>query len=111
MRRAAGYAMTADTSEQCLFFLHGEGANGKSTLLSTLERTLGEYAITIDPKILTSKDHEEHPTELCDLDGPRFVNTVEVDDGKKMAEGLVKRLTGGTDKIRARRMRRDPYQF
>jgi putative DNA primase/helicase len=113
LRRAAGYAMTADVSEQCLFFLYGEGSNGKSTFLATIERTFGkgEYAITIDPKILTSKDHDEHPTELCDLDGPRFVNTVEVDDGKKMAKGLVKRLTGGTDAIRARRMRRDPYQF
>ncbi len=111
VQRASGYAMTADTSEQCLFFLYGSGGNGKSTFLSTLETTFGDFAITVDPKILASKDHDEHPTELCDLDGPRLVSTVEVEDAKRLAESLVKRLTGGMDKIRARRMRRDPYQF
>ena len=35
VRRAVGYSLTANTGEQCLFILHGTGANGKSTALSS----------------------------------------------------------------------------
>src|SRR5690606_18535700 len=31
LQRAVGYSLTGDVSEQVLFFLHGAGANGKST--------------------------------------------------------------------------------
>jgi putative DNA primase/helicase len=110
LKRAAGYALTGDIGEHCLFFLHGGGRNGKSTFLGVIQGILGSYATTINATVLTSKLHNDHPTELCDLDGPRFVTTIEVEDGKRMAEALVKSLTGG-DPIKARRMRRDPYQF
>src|SRR5262249_23294401 len=52
----------------------------------------------------------EHPTGLADLRGARLVATVEVEDGKRMAEGLVKQMTGG-DRIKARFMRRDFFEF
>ena len=49
LQRAIGYSLTGDTTEQCLFVLHGTGANGKSTLLEALWAMLGEeYAVT-DP--------------------------------------------------------------
>ena len=31
LQRVAGYALTGDVSEQCLWFLYGTGANGKTT--------------------------------------------------------------------------------
>ena len=34
VQKAIGYSLTGDVSEQVIFFLHGAGANGKSTLLS-----------------------------------------------------------------------------
>src|SRR5262249_3230289 len=36
LQRAVGYSLTADVSEQCLFFLHGAGCNGKSTFLKII---------------------------------------------------------------------------
>ena len=108
--RAAGYAMTARVSEQCIFMLYGEGANGKTTFLKVIQALCGDYATTISPELLVSKRHEDHPTGLTDLDGSRFVPTVEVDDGKKLAEALLKRLTGG-DPIKARRMHENFYEF
>lgn len=110
--RAVGYSLTAETSEQCFFFLYGTGANGKSTFLSTIERVLGKgYAASVDPSLFTSKEMNEHSTEICDLDGPRCIITSECEERQKLAEAMMKRVTGGTDKLRARRMRANPYEF
>ena len=44
MRRCFGYALTGDVSEQVFFMLHGEGENGKSTILGIFEDLMGDYA-------------------------------------------------------------------
>lgn len=110
LRRAVGYSLSGDVGEHALFFLYGRGRNGKSTFLNAVLGTLGDYAITINADLLTAKNQDEHPTGVADLQGRRFVATIEVEDGRRMAESLVKTLTGG-DTIRARRMRQDFYEF
>jgi len=110
VRRFTGYGMTGDTSEQCLAFLHGGGANGKSTLLTILQAMLGDYARQTAPELLVSRGGDRHPTELADLFGARFVASVEVDEGKRLAETLVKQMTGG-DRMKARFMRQDFFEW
>ncbi len=41
LQRVLGYMLTGETSEQRLFFLYGNGANGKSTLLNVCKGLLG----------------------------------------------------------------------
>ena len=110
VQRFAGYSVTGDVREQLLIFAHGTGANGKSTMLGTLRRLAGDYGVQLDPAVLTAGPHEQHPTGLTDLRGARMVTTIETDAGKRLAEALVKMLTGG-DPIRARRMRCDYFEF
>ncbi|WP_237722946.1 phage/plasmid primase, P4 family [Singulisphaera acidiphila] len=110
MQRALGYAISGVVSEHALFFLYGTGRNGKSTFLNIILGILGDYATTIDSSLLTVKRGDDHPTGLTDLDGRRFVPTSEVEDGRQMAEALVKKLTGG-ERIKARRMRENFYEF
>jgi putative DNA primase/helicase len=110
VQRAVGYALTASTTAQCLFFLHGGGANGKSTLLTLLGLLLGDYARHAAPELLTYKKSDRHPTELADLFGARLVTSVEVDEGKRLAETLVKQMTGG-DRMKARFMHADFFQW
>jgi putative DNA primase/helicase len=110
LQRVVGYALTGDVREQCLWFLHGTGCNGKSTFLDTLRQLLGDYAIQAVSELLLVKAHDSHPTERADLFGKRFVATIETDQGKHIAEALMKQLTGG-DRIRARRMRQDFFEF
>jgi putative DNA primase/helicase len=110
VQRFAGYSLTGDVREQLLLFAHGSGANGKSTLLAMLRRLAGDYGCHIDPTILVAADHDRHPTGLTDLRGARLVTTVETEANRRLAEGLVKALTGG-DPIRARRMRGDFFEF
>jgi len=110
LQRLAGYSLTGDVSEQCLFFFHGSGANGKSTYLNTIRHMLGDYACQAVPELLMVKHNESHPTERADLFGRRFVATIETEDGKRLAESLVKQLTGG-EAVRARRMYQNFFEF
>ncbi len=109
LRRVVGYAMTGSTREQVIFFFYGCGANGKSTFLETILKVMGEYGKQAAPDLLMSKE-KQHPTELADLAGARFVTTIEVGEGRKMAEALVKQLTG-SDTMTVRRMYENFWSF
>jgi len=111
LQRLVGYALTGDTSEHILPFLYGTGANGKSTVCETLLKLLGpDYSMKAAPDLLIAKRGESHPTDRADLFGKRFVACVETEEGRRLAEALVKELTGG-DRVRARRMREDFWEF
>jgi putative DNA primase/helicase len=110
VQKALGYALTGDVSFQVLFFLHGEGSNGKSTLVSVVLHVMGDYASPAAPEILLSRHGERHPTEIADLFGKRLVTCVEVGKGRAFNEALLKWLTGG-DRLKARMMRMDFFDF
>lgn len=110
LQRAVGYSLTGTIREHALLILYGLGANGKSTFLNTVIRLMGDYADTADPDLLLSKRHESHPTGLADVKGRRLVASIEVDQGRYLAESIVKTLTGG-DRLKARRMRQDFFTF
>lgn len=109
VQRLIGYSLTGDVSAQVLPFFYGAGANGKSTLINTFLTVLGDYGQQAAPELLLSK-RGAHPTELADLKGARLVASVEVEDGRRMAESLVKQLTGG-ERIKARYLHRDFFEF
>lgn len=111
LQRYLGYAITGDVREQILAILWGGGSNGKSTLLNAVMDAVGtDYSLKAVADLLLAKKHDSHPTERADLFGMRIVVCTETADGRGMNEALVKELTGG-DKIRARRMREDFWEF
>jgi putative DNA primase/helicase len=110
LQRLVGYALTGQTTEHILAFLHGYGANGKTTFLNTILALLGPYGKQADPMLLVARSRDPHPTNMADLVGSRFVVCSEVDDGRHMAEAAMKQLTGG-DRIKARFMHRDFFEF
>lgn len=110
LQRIVGYCLTGSVQEQALFFFYGEGSNGKSTFLSTIQKLLGDYSQTAPRGLLESDRSNDHDTRLALLYRARLVVGSEVESGKHLAESLVKDLTGG-DRITARRMREDPWHF
>jgi len=110
LQRVAGYCLTGDTREHALFFLHGSGANGKSTFLNVLTRVFGDYATDAPMETFTVSSSDRHPTELAMLRGARLVTAVETEEGRRWAESRIKQLTGG-DRITARFMRQDFFTF
>ncbi|MFF1690627.1 phage/plasmid primase, P4 family [Streptomyces sp. NPDC058254] len=105
-----GYSITGDVGAQVLIFLHGLGKNGKSVLLDTLVKLLGEYADAAPPGFLMAKPFDGHPTDLAELHGRRVIVCSELKAGDRFDEARVKLLTGG-DRIKARRMRQDFFSF
>ena len=93
-----------------MFILHGSGSNGKSVLLNTIMALLGEYAMKAPSELLLSSKRDRHPTERADLHGKRFVAAIETEEDRRLAEVMVKEITGD-DPIRARKMRQDFWEF
>lgn len=60
IQRLVGYSLTGDTREQCLVFLYGSGANGKSTFVETLMELFGDYGTTASQNILASTGMPEN---------------------------------------------------
>lgn len=110
IQRMFGYALTGDTSAHALFFLFGTGANGKSVAIDTIAGILADYHRTAPIETFTASTTERHPTELASLRGARLVSAVETEEGRRWAESRIKALTGG-DKIAARFMRQDYFEF
>jgi putative DNA primase/helicase len=109
LARLFGHALLGKVVEHILAILYGVGANGKTTLVEAITKVLGDYARPIDPGLLIDRG-EVHPTGTAALFGLRLAVTHETDAGRRLAEGTVKRLTGG-NKITARRMREDFWDF
>ena len=110
LQRMVGYALTGSTQEHALFFLYGTGANGKSVFVNTLATILGDYATNAPMDTFMETRTDRHPTDMAGLRGARFVAAIETEQGKRWAESKLKNLTGG-DKIAARFMRQDFFEF
>lgn len=110
-QRLCGMAITGVIEDHILPIAYGTGSNGKSTILGALLDILGpDYAMKAAPDLLVAKKTDGHPTDRADLFGKRVVVAIETDEGARLNETLIKELTGG-DRIRARRMREDFWEF
>ncbi len=111
LQRAVGYSLTGATGEQVLFFLYGTGANGKSTFLDIIHELLGNYAsATPTSTLLPKAGSDTIPNDIARLKGVRFVSAVETEDGRRLAESVLKQITGDK-RISARFMRGEWFDF
>ena len=113
LQRMIGYCMTAYTKEQCMFFLYGNGSNGKSVFVDTIAYMLGEYAASCQPETVMMRDRNNTARgDLARLKGARMVVTSEPNDGCRLDEGIVKQMTGGTEnKLTARFLYGREFEF
>jgi putative DNA primase/helicase len=105
-----GYSLTGITDERVMFISHGTGANGKTTTHEVIAQILGDYAVRTPTESILIKRDPGIPNDLAKLKGARFVYCSEVEEGKRMAESLIKDLTGN-DTISARFMRGEWFTF
>ena len=111
LQRAVGYSLTGSTREEKLFFVHGPSRTGKSTFLDAVKMVLGSYAAVADFETFLAQHNAGGPRQdIARLAGARFVMSIEVAEGRKLAEGLVKTITGG-DEITARFLFGKEFEF
>ncbi|MEX1258409.1 MAG: phage/plasmid primase, P4 family [Gemmatimonadota bacterium] len=110
VQRVAGAALVGSQRDHVFVIHFGLGGNGKGTFLRALQRVLGPLAVEVHLSLLVETKFKEHDTVRADLFRTRLAVAVETDRRVKLAEASVKNLTGG-DRIRARRMREDPWSF
>ena len=108
--RAVGYSVSGNTSEQCLFLCHGQGANGKSTLLEILRFLLGEYAYNTPFSTLELQSRSSIPNDVAALASRRLVVSSETNESSRLNEARVKALTG-SDTITARLLYKEFFEF
>ena len=95
VQRAIGYSITGLTSEQCLFILIGDGANGKSTFVNVISKLLGDYSKAAASQTLVAKGSTSVGDDLVDLVGARLIPVSETEEGEGLAEAKIKQMTGG----------------
>lgn len=110
LQRAVGYALTGDTGEQAMIIFHGSGANGKSTFLETVSGILSDYAMQTPTETLLVKRPGAMTNDVARLKGARFVTASESEFGQRLAEGLIKQMTG-QDTISARFLHQEYFDF
>lgn len=101
VKRAVGYSLSGDVSEQVLFLLHGLGANGKSVFLAILRALLGSYSTNTPFTTFEWIDRNGATNDLAALAGMRLVTSSETRESTKLNEARVKAMTGG-DSLTAR---------
>jgi putative DNA primase/helicase len=97
LQRLFGLSMLA-VIEQVIFFLHGDGANGKSVLVDLIHRMLSDYAAKAKIESLTGTNRRsggDATPDLVPLIGARMATTSEPGEGVSWQEGLIKEMTGG----------------
>lgn len=111
LQRLVGYCLSGSTREHILPIIYGPGGGGKTTFTETIRNVIGfDYMTDLSMETLVLTKYPQHPTDLTDLRGRRLAVAVETEEGRTLNEAVIKRLTGG-DRIRARRMRQNFFEF
>lgn len=112
LQQGSGYSLTGSTAEDCLFLNHGDGRNGKGVFLNVLKFILGDYCAqaNFDSFAAGKGTGIQIRTDIARLAGARMVTASENEQDKRLAEGLLKTLTG-SDTITARRLYEEEREF
>ncbi|SMF39957.1 phage/plasmid primase, P4 family [Pseudogulbenkiania subflava] len=113
VQRAVGYTLTGLVDEEKMFFLFGQGANGKSVFANVLHAVFGEYAVNVRSSLLTRDlrgQNSEGEREKIRLPGSRLALINEVGSHDVFDDARLKELVA-RDPIGARALYGESYQF
>ena len=97
LQKAIGYALSGDTSLECLFIMFGPTTrNGKTTTIETILRVMDEYGRSAKPDMLATNyfrgQSNGSSDDVARLAGARFVGISEME--QTINASLTKQLTG-----------------
>lgn len=96
VQRVIGYCLTGDVTERAIFVHYGTGSNGKSTFLNTITDVIGsDYCARIGAAAITGVGKDGPNPEIARLRAKRLATCIEIGDGKRLNEEIIKSLSGG----------------
>jgi len=95
---ALGHCLIGGNPEKLMIVLKGAPNTGKSTMVNAIETALGDYASSVNQSIF--QNHKLNPV-LAQSIAKRAIVISEFDEKDQLSASVVKRITGGTDKIQA----------
>lgn len=99
VQRILGSCLVGEVHNHMFAILHGEGRNGKGTLLEWTRHVLGPLAGPIKSEMLLAQDRSRSSggadPDVVGLRGKRIVWASETGEGRKLDYGKVKWFTGG----------------
>ncbi len=98
-----GYLLLGRNPERMIFFLLGNGRNGKSTLILVLQKMLGTYARSMPVKTLLNSGYLGTGDDLMSMVGYRLLVTSELEANDILAAGKLKSMSGN-DVVSARKL-------
>lgn len=108
---ALGYTLTGSNTEERIFILYGNGANGKSVFGNVIAHVMGSYGITGDSSVLVNQKPEIGPSsEMARYAGARYVSFNETASGNKLDARAVK-ILAGREPIVARHLYQKAFVF
>lgn len=85
-----GYALQPRRPYEAWFMFHGSGANGKTKLVETIQRLMGQAAYVSD----RIDDIEGRPFKIGSLAGKLLLVDDDVDSDTKLPDGFLKKISG-----------------
>ena len=109
-KRFCGYLLSGSIKEHRLLVIYGPGGNGKSVLVNTIAKVMGDYHNEALPETFVESKSFKHETAMAFISGARFVTSGETDQGGSLNEATVKRATGA-DMVTARFLYKNPFTY
>lgn len=97
LQTAAGMALVGKVFHEGIVLACGSGRNGKSTLFNALAAVLGDYAGSLDVRVLTCERQNRGPA-LATLRGKRLVLASELEQGERLSASVLKQIAS-TDRL------------
>lgn len=115
LQQCVGYAITGDTREECLFYVHGPTRSGKGTFINTILKAIGYPSCPLAKGVSFStftarREGDNQNFDLAPLKACRFVSASESDKRERMNEAKVKAITGN-DPITASFKHKTPFTY
>lgn len=112
LQTLVGYSLSGLMTDQRLYFLYGNGCNGKSVFVNTLSALFGQNGLSIDPSSLMDlkRSSGQASGDIARLVGKRFISSNELPNNGMFNEELIKRLKSGDTAV-ARQLYKSEFEF
>jgi putative DNA primase/helicase len=112
LQTLVGYSLSGLTTDHRLYFLYGNGKNGKSVFINILSALFYQNGLSIDPSSLMDlkRSAGQATGDIARLVGKRFISSNELPNNGMFNEEFVKRFTAG-DTIVARSIFGKDFEF